>query len=177
MTVPIPGAFFKPNLMLELSDGNVGTGCRVTDSSFIVTTLATHSYLFSPGCSSGVSMMRRGEGSGAGKLFLWPQSGWSSSAFVLLPRLPQAFRWQYWLIPECLLEAPRLIQESGHEGLLTNPPFPAAKWSRAGRRVRNIKHVLSETDRFGLVSQHGKIEYFRRQTDSMNRARVEFTGD
>ena len=51
MTVPIPGAFFKPNLMLELSDGNVGTGCRVTDSSFIVTTLATHSYLFSPGCN------------------------------------------------------------------------------------------------------------------------------
>ena len=103
VTVPIPGAFFKPNLMLELSDGNVGTGCRVTDSSFIVTTLATHSYLFSPGCSSGVSMMRRGEGSGAGKLFLWPQSGWSSSAFVLLPRLPQAFRCQYtgWFMSVC----------------------------------------------------------------------------
>ena len=125
VTVPIPGAFFKPNLMLELSDGNVGTGCRVTDSSFIVTTLATHSYLFSPGCSSGVSMMRRGEGSGAGKLFLWPQSGWSSSAFVLLPRLPQAFRCQYWLIPECLsVSAPRLRQECG---LLTNPPIPTAK--------------------------------------------------
>ena len=40
VTVPIPGAFFKPNLMLELSDGNVGTGCRVTDSSFIVTTFS-----------------------------------------------------------------------------------------------------------------------------------------